>query len=83
MKILFLTHYDNMYGANRALFHLMKGLKQDYGAEPILVIPAEGEMSQALAKLEIETVIMPVTQWQAVYVTPLRFAVKKWRRKKN
>lgn len=82
MKILFLTHYDNMYGANRALFHLMKGLKQDYGAEPILVIPAEGEMSYALAKLGIETVIMPVTQWQAVYVTPLRFAVKKWRRKK-
>lgn len=82
MKILFLTHYDNMYGANRALFQLMKGLKQDYGAEPVLVIPAEGEMSHALAELGIETVIMPVTQWQAAYVTPLRFAVKKWKRKK-
>lgn len=83
MKIVFLTHYDNMYGANRALFQLMKGLKVSYDAEIILVIPAEGEMTKALAQLGIRYEICPVTQWQAVYRSPLRFLVKQRMRKKQ
>lgn len=77
MKILFITHYDNMYGANKALFQLIKLLKTEYGEEPMLVIPGEGEMSRELKKLGIPCIISPITQWQAVYTSPLRFFVKK------
>lgn len=83
MKLLFLTHYDNMYGANRALFQLMKGLKERSGAEIILVIPSEGEMTEAVSRLGISYVICEMTQWQAVYKSPLRFLVKRHMRRKK
>lgn len=83
MKILFITHYDNMYGANKALFHLALLLKTKYGEEPVVVVPAEGGMAEQLLKVGIQVIVHPVTQWQAVYSTPLRFLVKKVRRKKK
>ena len=83
MKVLFLTHYDNMYGANRALFQLMKGLKESAGAEIILVIPAEGEMTEAVSRLGISYFLCEMTQWQAVYKSPLRFLVKRHMRRKK
>lgn len=83
MKVLFLTHYDNMYGANKALFQLMKGLSQNKEIEMILVIPAEGEMTRALEQLNIRYEICQITQWQAIYRDPIRFAVKKRMRKKQ
>lgn len=83
MKILFITHYDNMYGANRALFKLVVQLKEKYGEEPVVLIPAEGELSHQLSEWGISVMIHPVTQWQGVYSTPVRFMVKKYLRKKR
>lgn len=83
MKILFITHYDNMYGANQALFHLALLLKTKYGEEPVVVVPAEGGMADRLSDVGIPVILHPVTQWQAVYSTPLRFLIKKIRRKKK
>lgn len=83
MKILFITHYDNMYGANKALFHLAALLKTKYGEEPVVVVPAEGGMAERLSEAGIQVIFHPVTQWQAVDSTPLRFLVKKIRRKKK
>lgn len=83
MKILFITHYDNMYGANKALFHLALMLKVKYGEEPVVVVPTEGGMAEQLSEAGIQVIVHPVTQWQAVYSTPLRFLVKKVRRKKK
>ncbi len=83
MKILFITHYDNMYGANKALYHLALLLKTKYGEEPVVVVPAEGGMAEKLTEAGIQVILHPVTQWQAVYSTPLRFLVKKIRRRKR
>lgn len=83
MKILFITHYDNMYGANRALFKLVILLKKEYGEEPVVLIPAEGELSQRLTEADVKVMIHPVTQWQGIYSTPVRFMIKKHLRKKR
>lgn len=83
MKILFITHYDNMYGANKALFKLVILLKKEYGEEPVVLIPAEGELSQRLTESGVKVMIHPVTQWQGVYSTPVRFMVKKYLRKRR
>ena len=83
MRILFITHYDNMYGANRALCKLIRLLKTQYGHEPMLVIPSEGEMTDSLSDIQIPYMVSGVTQWQAEYTTPLRFFVKKTLRKKK
>lgn len=83
MKILFITHYDNMYGANMALYKLIKGLKTEYNQEPILLIPAKGKMTDELERLGVKCIVNPVTQWQAVYSTAFRFAVKRYMRKRQ
>lgn len=83
IKILFITHYDNMYGANQALFHLAILLKTKYGEEPVVVVPAEGGLAKRLAEAGIQVIVHPVTQWQAVYSTPIRFLVKKTARKRK
>ena len=83
MKILFITHYDNMYGANKSLFHLAVLLKTKYGEEPVVVVPSEGGMAEHLLEAGIRVIFHPVTQWQAVYSTPIRFLVKKIRRRKR
>ena len=76
MKILFITHYDNMYGANKALLRLIEGLAERDGFEPMLVIPGKGEMTNRMEQLGVPYIICGVTQWQAAYVSPLRFWAK-------
>ncbi len=83
MRILFISHYDNLYGANRALLSLILGLKSSGKHEPLLVIPAEGEMTAQLSEAGVEYFICGITQWQAIYREPLSFAVKKNKRVKQ
>ena len=83
MKILFITHYDNMYGANKAMYKLIMKLKETGRHECMAVIPAAGELSKSLEKSGIRCIIHPITQWQAPYKSFLRFAVKKFVRKKH
>ena len=81
MKILFITHYDNMYGANKALLELIKGVKRQKNISSILVIPCKGEMTKKMEELGVPYIISPITQWQAVYSDFLRFTIKKIVRK--
>ena len=83
MKILFITHYDNMYGANKALLNLIEGLVSHGGFEPMLVIPGKGDMTSRMEELGVPYIICGVTQWQAPYNDAFRFAVKKIIRKKK
>ena len=83
MKILFITHYDNMYGANKALLNLIEGLVKNGGFEPMLVIPGKGDMTNRMEELGVPYIICGVTQWQAPYSDPLRFAIKKSLRRKK
>ena len=81
MKILFITHYDNMYGANKALLNLIEGLVNYGGFEPMLVIPGKCDMTSRMDELDVPYIICGVTQWQAPYNDAFRFAVKKIIRK--
>ena len=81
LHILFLTHYDNMYGANKAMYKLIKELKTGMDLDITLAIPSEGEMTEALSKIGVSWFVCGQTKWQAEYTTPLRFFVKKAMRK--
>ncbi len=82
MKILFLSHYDNLYGAGRALLNLVLGLKAGGKHIPVVVLPAEGEFTRILKENGIEYHIQALTQWEAIYREPISFALKKSKRKK-
>ena len=72
-----------MYGANKALLNLIEGLVKNGGFEPMLVIPGKGDMTNRMEKLGVPYIICGVTQWQAPYSDPLRFAIKKRIRRKK
>ncbi|MCQ2520827.1 MAG: glycosyltransferase family 4 protein [Lachnospiraceae bacterium] len=82
MKILFLTHYDAMYGANKALLSLLLALKER-GKDVLLGIPGKGKMTKALEAAGIPYIICELTPWEAPYVEPISFIRKKAKRKKK
>ncbi|MBR6155798.1 MAG: glycosyltransferase, partial [Lachnospiraceae bacterium] len=83
MKILFISHYDNMYGANRALLSLILGMQESGAHQPFVTLPAEGEFTEALRKAGVPYYICDITQWQAIYKEPVSFMIKKQKRKKQ
>lgn len=48
MKILFVTHCSTMAGANRSMLQLILELREDYGVEPIVVVPEYTEHENSI-----------------------------------
>lgn len=80
MKLLYITHYDNLYGANNALLKLVKSMK-DKGNEVLVIVCCEGKMAKRLSEMGVRYIVSEITQWQAVYLSPVRFWVKSLIRK--
>lgn len=62
MKILFITHYSALYGANKSLINLIEG----FGSMPVefcVVLPNEGELSLELDKRRIKYIIQEFNWW--------------------
>jgi len=52
MNILFITHYSKLYGANRSLLLLLKGLKEK-DINLLVFLPKDGPLTNELDKLDI------------------------------
>ena len=66
MKIIFLSHCPEMYGANLSLYNLILQLKKKYKIEPVVVVNGNGELSECLKKEHVHVYILPY--WTS-YVT--------------
>jgi glycosyltransferase involved in cell wall biosynthesis len=62
MRILFVSHSAGLYGAERALLELVKGLKSR-GVECLVTIPRPGGLFYALRDADIPVVIVPYSWW--------------------
>ncbi len=69
MKILFLSHYGAMLGANRSLLALVGGLKRE-GEEVLVWCPKHGAFTQALEKEGIPFEVHGYRNWAAGYLMP-------------
>lgn len=65
MNVLFITHYEALYGANKSLLSLVKILKDNYNIKPIVLMPAEGQLLNTLQLLNIEYIIHKFYPWMA------------------
>ena len=72
MKVVFITHYTALYGANRSLLNLIDGLKE-YNVESFVLCPAEGEITIALEKRSISYYIFPFKSWMS---SPIKISKK-------
>lgn len=64
MRVVFVTHYGSLYGANRSLLNLIDGLKE-YNIESFVLCPLKGDMTTELEKLGVPFVILPFKNWMA------------------
>ena len=69
MKILFLSHYGAMLGANRSLLSLVQGLRAK-GVETMIYCPKEAAFSEELRKLEIPFEIVAYQNWADTFLLP-------------
>jgi Glycosyltransferase len=63
LKILFITHYSGMYGANQSLCSLMVAFKREYNIIPIVLLPREGEICAYLEQEGIRYVVSHFYWW--------------------
>ena len=63
MKVLFVTNYGAMYGANKSMLNLMIDLRNRYGIDPVVLIPYEGELVSELKKNNIECIVLKHYIW--------------------
>ena len=62
MRIAFLTHYTELYGANLSLVNLIDGLRR-YGHIPTVICPDRGDLLNALASRGVPAAIFPFAWW--------------------
>jgi len=80
VKILFITHYSSLYGANRSLLLLLKGL-QGKNIGLMVFAPEDGPLFKELDKLKIPYKKIKYLPWMGVrnkiffLKSPLRFLV--------
>lgn len=72
MKILFITHYPEMGGANIAMFSLIRGL-MERGHTAGIVFPKDGPATAKAESLGIKTRIIRNIQWAGPMERDLRF----------
>jgi len=76
MKICFVTHYVELYGANRSLLCLIDGLKQ-YDIQSYVLAPKKGSITEELSKRAIPLYTLPFKKWMSKnrWKAPARLAL--------
>ncbi len=59
MNVVFLTHYGMLYGANRSMIDLMRGLRETQGIAPHVIAATDGPLLQELDALAIPHAVVP------------------------
>jgi glycosyltransferase involved in cell wall biosynthesis len=63
MRVAFITHYSDLYGANRSLLDLMAGLRAQHGVVPHVILPVEGPFQEALVKAGVDHAVVSFPSW--------------------
>ncbi len=66
MRIAFITHYDQLYGANRSLLDLIAGLSA-HGVLSHVIAPQHGPLTEALRARAIPYGVAPIQKWMLSY----------------
>lgn len=62
LRVAFITHYTELYGANLSLLNLLEGLSR-YGVVPHVICPESGELLGELGARGVPAAIVPFEWW--------------------
>ena len=69
LRVAFVTHYTELYGANLSLLNLIEGLA-GYGVRSHVLCPDDGDLLPALAARGVPTAVLPFEWWVSTHPTP-------------
>jgi glycosyltransferase involved in cell wall biosynthesis len=65
LRVAYITHYTELYGANRSLLDLLRALRDHQGVVPHVVLPSTGALNVELDRLGIPWAIIPFQPWMS------------------
>jgi glycosyltransferase involved in cell wall biosynthesis len=65
MRIAYLTHYAELYGANRSLLDLLLELRKRGDVEPFVLLPREGPLTERLKTEGVPFAVIPWHPWMS------------------
>jgi glycosyltransferase involved in cell wall biosynthesis len=75
LRVCFLTHYAELYGANLSLLNLIEGLGR-YGVRSHVISPEQGDLLPELARRGIPAAVLPFEWWVSPRRTILGVAAR-------
>jgi len=80
MRVAFITHYSDLYGANRSLLDLIVGLRARHGLVPQVILPVEGPFQEALVRAGVDHAVVPFPSWMRprYYMGGPHHRVRQW-----
>src|SRR5580704_9816194 len=64
LRVAFITHYTELYGANLSLLNLIEGLA-GYGVRAHVICPDRGDLVGALDRRGVPAAVLPFEWWVA------------------
>jgi len=74
-RVLFISHYDGLYGASRSLLNLLDGLRES-DIKPHVMLPKDGDLVRELEARSIRCQIQPVVWWETAKPLSLRIRTR-------
>ena len=65
MRIAYITHYAELYGANRSMLDLLLELRQRGEVDPVVLLPREGPLTATLAAAQVPFAVIPWQPWMS------------------
>ncbi len=80
LRVAYITHYADLYGANRSLLDLILELRDRKSIDPLVIVPAEGAFTDRLRQQGIAFVLLPFRPWmeKRVYMGRLHHRLLQW-----
>lgn len=63
LRVAYITHYPELYGANRSMLDLLLELRDRGAVEPFVVMPRSGPLVDLLAAERIPSAVIPFEPW--------------------
>lgn len=65
MKVMFVSHLSNLYGATMSLLYLVEDLRNRYNVTTVVLVPSKGKLTDELDKRNIEYIECKYYWWMA------------------
>ncbi len=65
LRVAYITHYTELYGANRSLLDLMHALRGHHGVVPQVIVPRPGDLTVELDRSGIPWAVIPFVPWMS------------------